>query len=138
MSEDDDDFVAICEEHHQVQRLLRLHEWRKAMRTVTDARRRTVITYYDEPVHDRWGTVTLGEWGGYLIQIMPMIYNDRLVMTPQRIPGVYDYGWCYPKGVTAMLAALTWDPDEHGEPHGYIKRIGAPRAAGARATPVGR
>jgi hypothetical protein len=125
-----DEFDKILDGHHEVQRLHRTRQWKRVLQAVKD---NAVIDYYDEPVYDKWGTATAGEWGGYLIQVMPMIYNDRLVMTPKAHPFVYDYGWCYPKGPAALLAALTWDPDEFGEPHGFIKRIGTPRAAGARA-----
>jgi len=128
----DDPYLA----HAEVQQARHKQHWRGAMHAVIAGGVHPVIDYYPEPVADKWGTVTVGEWGGYLIQIMPMIYNDRLVMAPKRAPLLYDYGWCYPKGVAAMLAALTWDPAEFGEPHGFIKRIGPVRAADTRATKV--
>lgn len=125
-----DHFDEIMGADAEVQRLLRTRQWKRALQAVKD---RAMIDYYEEPTYDRWGTATVGEWGGYLIQVMPMIYTDRLVMTPKTCPLVYDYGWCYPKGAAAFLAALTWDPAEFGEPHGFIKRVGTPRAADARA-----
>lgn len=93
------------------------------------------IVFLDEPETDGYGTVTIGRWGGWLVQICPMIFNDRLVLTPENAPDGYDYGWCYPKGPAALLAALAWDPGSEDEPIGYIKAIhhGTPRRAGERA-----
>jgi len=125
-----DEFDRILDDHNEAHRTLRTRQWKRVLRAVKD---RAVIDYYDEPVYDKWGTATIGTWGGYLIQVMPMIYTDRLVMTPKACPAVYGYGWCYPKGPAALLAALTWDPAEFGEPHGFIQRIGEPRAANSHA-----
>lgn len=84
-----------------------------------------------DPTTDLYGTVTVGRYGGWLVQIMPMLYNDRLVLTPEEMPFVYDFGWCYPKGGAAHLAARAWDPDAEGEPVGFIKAVHTrPRAAG--------
>jgi hypothetical protein len=90
------------------------------------------IDLLDEPEVDGYGTVTLGRWGGWLVQICPMIFNDRLVLTPAVYPLIYDYGWCFPKGGAVYLAALAWNPATDGEPAGYIKAIhpGQPRQAG--------
>lgn len=81
-----------------------------------------MINFYDEPVGGL-GLVTIGEWRDYLIQVMPMIYNDRLVMTPKSRPYIYDWGWCFPKGSAAILAAAVWDPATQDEPAGYIKAV---------------
>jgi hypothetical protein len=81
------------------------------------------IDWLDEPRVDDYGTVTLGRWGGWIIQVCPMLYSDRLVLTPERDTMVYDFGWCYPKGGAAHLAALAWDPETEGEPVGFIKAI---------------
>lgn len=88
----------------------------------------TTIELLDTPTVDGHGAVTIGRWGGYLVQILPMIFNDRLVLTPESFPYIYDHGWCYPKGGAAHLAALAWDPGTEAEPAGYKKR----------ATPGGR
>lgn len=93
------------------------------------------ITFLAMPLTDEWGTLTIGEWGDYLIQIMPMIYNDRLIMTPRNSAVAYHHGWCYDKGGAAYLAALVWDPQTQGEPVGYKKRATAGiREAGAMAS----
>jgi len=86
-----------------------------------------------EPITDEYGTVTIGQWGGWLIQVMPMLFNDRLVLTPESFPLCYDYGWCYPKGGAAHLAAKVWNPQTEAEPAGYIKAVGPPRRAGETA-----
>lgn len=93
-----------------------------------------MIDLLDTPETDDYGTVTIGRWGGYLVQILPMLFNDRLVLTPEDAPMSYDYGWCYPKGGAAFLAAAVWNPETEGEPKGFIKSITTtPRAAGERA-----
>lgn len=81
-----------------------------------------VISMLDEPTTDEYGVLTIGHWGGYIVQIAPMIFNDRLVLTPQSCPALYDHGWCYDKGGAAYLAALVWNPETQGEPLGYKKR----------------
>jgi hypothetical protein len=86
--------------------------------------RPTVIDFYPLAGVDRWGVVTIGEWGGYLVQIMPKIFNDRLILAPVGKFG-HDHGWCYDKGSAAFLAALVWDPVHEAEPLGYKKRATA-------------
>lgn len=83
------------------------------------------IEFLELPVIDDFNTMTVGSWGGYLVQIMPMIFNDRIVLTPASSPYGYDHGWCYDKGAAAILALLTWSPDTQGEPEGYKKRATA-------------
>jgi hypothetical protein len=93
------------------------------------------ITLRESPVVDEYGVVTFAEWDGWLIQTMPMIFNDRLVLTPKDNLGVYDFGWCFQKGAAAVLAALAWNPETEGEPVGFIKSIGLrARRAGERAS----
>ena len=95
------------------------------------------IEFLDERMIDRYGVVTLGTWGGYLIQIMPMIFNDRVVMTPALCADIYDYGWCYPKGGAAHHAVMAWNPATQAEPAGYIKAIAPGRRADERAPTLG-
>ncbi len=90
----------------------------------------TTITLFEEPAIDAYGAVTVGEWKGYLIQIIPMLYNDRVVMSPKRSPQVYDFGWCFDKGPAAYLAVAAWDPETQAEPAGYKKAVIAGREAG--------
>jgi hypothetical protein len=81
------------------------------------------IEFLDVPEVDGHGRVTIGRYGGWTVDICPMLFNDRLVLTPESAPGVYDFGWCYPKGAAAYLAALMWDPVAEGEPRGFIKAV---------------
>lgn len=88
---------------------------------------------FPNPEIDGYGTATIGQWGGWLLQIMPMIFNDRLVLTPKMAPKVYDYGWCFPKGGAAWLAAAAWDLEAQAEPSGYIKAVRPGRRPGETA-----
>lgn len=82
---------------------------------------------------DGYGTATVAKWGGYLVQVVPMIFNDRIVLTPEATPYVYDYGWCYDKGPAAILAVRAWDPETEAEPPGYKKAVVTGRRAGEKA-----
>lgn len=55
------------------------------------------------------------------IEVMPMLFNDRLVVVPKVSPRTYGRFWCYPKGGSALLAALAWDGGDDTEPVGWIK-----------------
>jgi hypothetical protein len=71
---------------------------------------------------DTDGTVHVREHNGWKIQIIPMIFNDRLVLSaPDDVFG-YSHGWCFDKGGAAILAALAWDLDTEDEPAGFKKR----------------
>ena len=66
----------------------------------------------------------------YFVHVIPMIYNDRIVLTPKKPDGDpepgYDYGWCYAKvrdGSLAVAYALAWTPETEAEPVGWIKQI---------------
>lgn len=65
---------------------------------------------------------TIKETATHLVEVIPMIFNDRLVLTPKAAPEVYDYGWCYDQGGPAILAALAWDPATEAEPVGFKER----------------
>lgn len=84
----------------------------------------TSIKLYNAVTVDEHDVATIGEWGGYWIQVAPQLFNNRIVMTPFSSPSTYDYGWCYPKGPHAILAVVAWDPQTQGEPDGFKKRIG--------------
>jgi hypothetical protein len=77
-----------------------------------------------------YGGWRVKETGAHWIDVMPMIYNWRIVTTPKSCPLVYDRGWCYqgtgPAAFTAaVLAAWAWDGSDETEPPGYLKRAGA-------------
>lgn len=58
----------------------------------------------------------------HLVEIVPMIFNHRVVLTPKAHLDTYDAGWCYPSMATALQAVLGWDPATQPEPTGYVKR----------------
>lgn len=98
------------------------------------ASRVSTIEFYSRVKVDDNATVTLGEWNGYYIQILPQGCTNRLVMARIAVAGVYDYGWCFESGPDAALAAVVWNPRRDPEPYGFTMRIGAKRLAGERAS----
>lgn len=69
------------------------------------------------------GTVTIGHYGGWWVQIHSTDFHDQLVLVPEGTHGQCDFGWCYPKDGSAHLAALTWNPELQAEPLRYHKPI---------------
>lgn len=67
---------------------------------------------------------TVAELRDYWIDVVPMIFNHRVVLTPKANPEGYEVGWCYPDALAAFAALLVWDPYVQPEPLGYIKRVG--------------
>ncbi len=129
--EDGQAYLRTVREHQQRVARLSVAQYMKLIR---DSGRTPAIDLLDEPEIDEYGTVTLGSWANYLVQIMPMIFNDRIVLTPAATPMFIDYGWCYDKGGAAYLAAAIWDPAIEGEPKGYKKRVAGIRQPGERAS----
>lgn len=84
------------------------------------------------PVYDeqRW-TVTIGRLRGWLVQVAPMFYNDRLLLSPEKdFTGCYDHAWCYPKGGPAVFACALWQAHRDPQPAGFIKRATPNRPPG--------
>lgn len=73
------------------------------------------------PVFDerRW-CVPVGVFRGWQVHIMPMLYNDRLVLASAQDWCGYAHGWCYPKGLAAV-AAVSWRISTDDHPPGFIK-----------------
>lgn len=65
---------------------------------------------------------TVAETPKYWVDILPMIFNHRVVLTPKDCPVVYDAGWCYSDFPSALQAVEDWDIDNQDEPAGAIKR----------------
>ncbi len=84
------------------------------------------------PTVDEYGVIKVAEYGGWWVQIHPMIFNDRVVLAPQDDWLSLHYGWCFPKGGAALLAVMAWEPDTEAEPVGYIKSVNGKRQAGER------
>lgn len=118
-------------------------EFRERLAAVYEARRAGIARFVEavpaemlgwEPrpvVMDEFGVVTVGVWGGYALQIAPMIGTDRVLMSPDDTG--WDFGWCFPPGIAAVLALLTWYPGSEAEPVGFIKRAGYDGVAVRRA-----
>lgn len=85
------------------------------------------------PSTNMYGETTIGYYGGWAVKITAMIFNDRLVLSDESPLGGPRYGWCFPKGGAAHLAAAVWDPETEGEPAGYIAAKPGGRAPGERA-----
>lgn len=67
---------------------------------------------------------TIGETanGKHFIEVIPQMFNFRLVVTPKDLPTTYDDMWCY-KGLTeALLNAMMWDGNyPETEPMGWFR-----------------
>jgi hypothetical protein len=61
------------------------------------------------------------ETATHYVDLVPMIYNTRIVTIPKDNQTGYDRGWCYPRFDAAMLAAIAWDPEVSERPVGWIK-----------------
>lgn len=82
----------------------------------------------DRPVLNDRAYYTVGETADFFVDIVPMIYNHRVVLTPKLPDGSaadwWTVGWCYPTLLAAVAAVTVWDPAFEAEPVGYIKRVG--------------
>lgn len=87
-----------------------------------------------EPFTDNYGVTTIGYYGGWAVQIVVMIFNDRLVLAEPGLYGNPCFGWCYDKGGAAHLAALAWNPEIDGEPAGFKKAAIGGRYRAERAS----
>lgn len=87
-----------------------------------------------------FGQLTVGVWGGYLVQIVRMVVNHRVLMTasdPHDL-GSWDFGWCYESAPAALAAVAVWNPQTEAEPPGYARRppTATVRVAGQRYYPL--
>lgn len=56
----------------------------------------------------------------HYVEVLDMLFNERIVWTPKSAPKVYDRYWCYDKGL-ALHAAALWDGADDTEPVGWKK-----------------
>lgn len=80
------------------------------------------------PKENDRGCLTVRERGDYLVEIIGMIYNYRLVITPKSNLDIYEAGWCYfgtdPVTFARVLAAAQrFDPMTQTDPEGYDKAL---------------
>lgn len=131
---DDDAGVSAMREIVSHQQRIQLRRYTSILAKVDHT---PAIDMMDPPTCDEYGTMTIGTWGGYHVQVMPMLFNDRLVLTPMTATWGYDHGWCYDKGGAAFLAALVWNPSTEAEPAGYKKRATAGERKAGEIAPAG-
>lgn len=67
---------------------------------------------------------TVAETATHWVDIVPMLFTYRVVLTPKSSPMTYDVGWCYETFLAAAAAVAVWDRETEPEPIGYIKRVG--------------
>lgn len=82
----------------------------------------------DIPVPNERGCYTVKATENWLVEIMPMMYNYRVVLTPIGQLDGWEHGWCYfgKNFVTmlrAFLAARAFDPETQSAPEGYDKAL---------------
>ena len=80
-----------------------------------------VLRAIHEPLNERQAR-TLARWDKWLIELAPMLYNHRLLMTPVAMPDIWSYGWCYADPTLAVVGMVAWDPATEDEPAGWHKR----------------
>lgn len=78
-------------------------------------------------LNDRQG-YTVKQAGEWLVEICPMLFNYRIVLTPVDCPDVWDHGWCYfgrdqATLLRAWAAAELFDPETQSAPMGYDKAL---------------
>ena len=72
-------------------------------------------------INDDSTAYRVGETEAAYIEVVPMLFNDRIIVVPKSAPRTYDRYWCYQKGGAAIFAALAWDGADDTEPVGWIK-----------------
>ena len=72
-------------------------------------------------INDDSTAYRVGETASAYIEVVPMLFNDRIIVVPKSAPYTYDRYWCYQKGGAAIFAALAWDGADDTEPVGWIK-----------------
>lgn len=71
---------------------------------------------------------TVKETDEWLIEVCPMIFNWRVVLTPRDCPETWEHGWCYfgtgeLTFLRAVAAAQAFDPATESAPMGYDKAL---------------
>lgn len=87
------------------------------------------MTCIDTTTLNGRGCYSVKETEHYYVEIAPMIFNYRVVITPKASPDGYEAGWCYfgrtaASLTRAVLAAAAFDPETETAPVGYDKALG--------------
>jgi hypothetical protein len=77
----------------------------------------------DQKWDDAVASWRVGQVGGYLVHITPMIVNHRVVLTPVDDQYTYDIGWCYDSLADAVIALAQWQPTSGERPPGFKKEV---------------
>lgn len=72
-----------------------------------------------------WRVKSTANWH---VEICPMIFNYRVVLTPVDCLDTWEHGWCYfgtgaGSLAKAVLAARAFDPETESAPAGYDKAL---------------
>lgn len=65
----------------------------------------------------------IAETETHWVDLLKMIYNARIALTPKSCPLVIDRAWCYRNTTEAMLAVGVWDPETDEAPTWWIKEV---------------
>ena len=68
-----------------------------------------------------YGALRYGETETHFIDLIPMFYTVRVVLTKKTDTTGYEKAWCYPSLLAAYAAVLVWDPATEPTPAGWVK-----------------
>lgn len=80
------------------------------------------LRLYEQPVPNGRESFTIAEDDEHFYDLVPMLFNHRLVITPKESLYRWVWGWCFDGPVEAILAMRVWDPETQNEPVGWKKR----------------
>jgi hypothetical protein len=105
----------------------------RALRLTHVPREGTTEVPPELPVEIDGGGWRIHETATHYVDVLPMIYTDRIACTPVDDETIYDRFWCYPKGGAALFAAVVWDGADDTEPVGWLKAYDGRRHGGVTA-----
>lgn len=78
-----------------------------------------------QQIHGGW---RVRETERFYVDVLKMMFNTRIVITPKSSELEYLRGWCYqePLHATVLRCAL-FDPEAGEEPVGWVKEVGTER-----------
>lgn len=80
------------------------------------------LKVYEQPIRNDRESFTVAEDDEYWYDMLPMMFNHRLVLCPKNNPLVYEWAWCFNGPLELGAAVHVWDPDTQNEPVGWKKR----------------
>lgn len=89
-------------------------------------RERGGMRIHPQPVRNDRECVTLAEDGDFFYDAISQPLRTLLVLAPKADPGIWLWGWVYPRNLKTVQGALAdWNPQLQDEPKGFIKRSGS-------------